>query len=108
MRSLLVSPILLVLSVLEASDNPNFVFILADDMGWTGTSVQVDPKNRDSNSDFYQTPNLEKLASQSMLFANAYSPGPMCTPSRPTPPAGRSVPRRWAWDFSWLRHWRRC
>jgi arylsulfatase A-like enzyme len=61
---------------------PNIIFILADDMGWTGTSVQIDPKVPESKSDFYQTPNIEKLASQGMRFSAAYAAGPMCTPSR--------------------------
>jgi hypothetical protein len=63
-------------------EKPNFVFILADDMGWTGTSVKVDPEIPESGSDYYQTPNLEKFASEGMTFTQAYSPGPMCTPSR--------------------------
>lgn len=82
MRLLPILATLPLLYVSVAANKPNFVFILADDMGWTGTSVQVDPSNPDSRSDFYQTPNLEKLATQGMLFSNAYSPGPMCTPSR--------------------------
>ncbi len=65
-----------------SGEKPNFVFILADDMGWTGTSVKVDPDLPESGSDYYQTPNLEQFARESMLFTQAYSPGPMCTPSR--------------------------
>ncbi|MEX0320593.1 MAG: sulfatase-like hydrolase/transferase [Puniceicoccaceae bacterium] len=65
-----------------SGEKPNFVFILADDMGWTGTSVKVDPEIPESASDYYQTPNLEKFASEGMTFTQAYSPGPMCTPSR--------------------------
>lgn len=30
----------------------------------------------------YQTPNIDKLASQGMKFSNAYSAGPLCTPTR--------------------------
>jgi arylsulfatase A-like enzyme len=61
---------------------PNIIFILVDDMGWTGTSVQLDPSVPESKSDFYQTPNIEKLAKQGMRFSAAYAAGPMCTPSR--------------------------
>ena len=43
---------------------PNFVLILTDDQGWTSTSVQLDPNEPDSMSDFYQTVRLEELASQ--------------------------------------------
>ncbi|MDF7806727.1 sulfatase [Pontiellaceae bacterium B12219] len=61
---------------------PNIVFILTDDMSWTGTSVQIDEQIEESRSDFYRTPNIEKLADQGMCFSAAYAPGPMCTPSR--------------------------
>lgn len=61
---------------------PNYVFILVDDMGWTGTSVRMDPDIPDSQSDFYQTPNIEKLAEQGITFSQAYAPAALCTPSR--------------------------
>lgn len=67
----------------NASDQrPNFVVIVADDQGWTGTSVQMDPNVADSKSDYYQTPNLERLAAEGMRFSNAYSAGPNCSPTR--------------------------
>ena len=61
---------------------PNIIFIYADDMGWTGSSVEMIQGDEATKSDFYQTPNLEKLAKRGMVFSQAYSPGPMCTPSR--------------------------
>ena len=63
-------------------DKPNIVFIYADDMGWTGTSVEMIAGKAESRSDFIQTPNLESLASRGMVFSQAYAPGPLCTPSR--------------------------
>jgi arylsulfatase A len=63
-------------------DRPNFLLILADDQGWTGTSVQMDDRMPNSRSDFYQTPSLERLASQGMRFSNAYAPSPNCSPTR--------------------------
>lgn len=62
--------------------SPNIVFIYADDMGWTGSSVAMVEGDASTRSDFYQTPNLEKLAANGMVFSNAYSPAAMCTPSR--------------------------
>ena len=35
-----------------------------------------------SASDFYETPNLEKLAKKGMVFSNAYASAPVCAPSR--------------------------
>lgn len=61
---------------------PNIVFIYADDMGWTGMSLEMIKGNPSTKSDFYKTPNLEKMAAKGMVFSQAYSPGPMCTPSR--------------------------
>ena len=37
---------------------PNFVFILVDDMGWTGLSVPMHDGIASSKSDFYRTPHL--------------------------------------------------
>lgn len=61
---------------------PNIVFILVDDMGWTGTSAAMDPSRSDSQSDFYQTPHIEALADSGMRFSQAYAPAALCTPSR--------------------------
>ena len=58
----------------------NIIVILADDLGWTDTSVAA---TCDGNqSDFYQTPTLELLASQGMAFDNAYTCGANCAPMR--------------------------
>ncbi|MFD2587363.1 sulfatase-like hydrolase/transferase [Croceitalea marina] len=59
---------------LEAQERPNFVFILTDDqqyglMGCTGNAI-------------VQTPNLDKLASDGVLFTNAHITSAICTPSR--------------------------
>lgn len=62
--------------------SPNFIFILTDDQGWQGTSVQMDTSRVDSRSDYYETPNLERLAREGMRFSNGYSPAPICTPAR--------------------------
>ena len=69
---------------------PNIIFILADDQGWNGTSVQMHPDVPGSKSDFYLTPNLEKLASQGLRFSQAYAPAPMCAPSRASFQTGKS------------------
>lgn len=69
---------------------PNIIFVLADDQGWNGTSVQMHPDLPDSKSDFYHTPNLERLADRGMRFSQAYSPGPMCSPTRASLQTGKS------------------
>jgi len=61
---------------------PNVVLLLADDLGWTGTSVRIDPARPDSMSDFFQTPALERIAEEGMSFSAAYAPHPICSPTR--------------------------
>ena len=53
---------------------PNIVFIMADDLGWTDLGVM--------GSDYYETPNIDRLASQGMLFTNAYASAANSAPSR--------------------------
>ena len=76
-----------------AAGTPNFVLILSDDQGWNGTSVQMDPATAESKSDFYQTPNLEKLAAQGMRFSNAYASSPVCSPTRYSLQTGQTTAR---------------
>ena len=61
---------------------PNFVLVYLDDLGWADTSVEMVEGDEGTRSDFYQTPSLERLASEGMVFSDAYAPAPVCTPSR--------------------------
>lgn len=63
-------------TVATADDNkPNVVFILADDLGWSDTTLFETTK-------FYETPNIERLAERGMTFTRAYSASPLCSPTR--------------------------
>ncbi len=53
---------------------PNIIFILIDDMGWRDTGCY--------GSGFYETPEIDKLARQGMLFTDAYAAAPVCSPTR--------------------------
>ena len=64
------------------SNHPNFILILADDQGWNGTSVKMINDNDLSMSDFYETPNIERIAEKGVIFSNAYASAPVCAPSR--------------------------
>ncbi|NQU20107.1 MAG: sulfatase [Candidatus Nealsonbacteria bacterium] len=57
-----------------ATSPPNIVFVLVDDLGWMDTSVY--------GSQFYETPNVDRLAKQGMRFTNAYAANPLCSPTR--------------------------
>ena len=56
-----------------AADKPNIVLFLVDDMGWMDCGVY--------GSKYYETPHMDKLAKQSMLFTDAYA-HPLCSPTR--------------------------
>jgi arylsulfatase A-like enzyme len=61
---------------------PNFIVILSDDQSWVGTSQRMLPGRPETASDYFRTPNLERLAAQGMIFSNGYSPAPFCCPTR--------------------------
>ena len=65
-----------------AASKPNFIVILTDDQSWVGTSLQIDPDDPESLSDYYRTPQIERLAQSGMRFTDAYSPAPYCCPTR--------------------------
>jgi arylsulfatase A-like enzyme len=64
-----------------ASKKPNFVFFLIDDLGWTDVGC--------FGSSFYETPNIDRLASQGMKFTDAYAACPVCSPTRGSILAGK-------------------
>ena len=51
---------------LQATDKPNVVLFLVDDMGWMDCGVY--------GSKYYETPHMDKLAKQSMLFHRRLRP----------------------------------
>lgn len=63
-------------------DSPNIILILTDDQGWTHTSHRADPDIPESKSDFFETPNMDKLAASGIMFVEGYAPNPICSPSR--------------------------
>ena len=64
------------------SKSPNFIVILTDDQSWVGTSFLANPNDKRSKSDFYHTPNMERLAKGGMRMTNGYAPAPFCSPTR--------------------------
>lgn len=53
---------------------PNVLMIIVDDFGWRDLHAY--------GSDFYETPNFDKLIDNSLKFNQAYSSYPRCVPSR--------------------------
>lgn len=62
------------IAVGESGNRPNVIVMLADDLGWMDVTV--------NGSDYYQTPNVERLAAAGMNFPNAHSANPLCSPTR--------------------------
>ena len=65
------SPALTVCSQIE---RPNVIFILADDFGWKDAGCY--------GSTYYETPNIDRLASEGMRFTCAYAACAVCSPTR--------------------------
>ena len=64
---------------------PNIVFVLADDLGWMDVGY--------NGAKFYETPNIDRLAKEGMIFTNGYSGGPNCAPTRACIISGMYTPR---------------
>lgn len=69
----------------EIRSKPNIVLINIDDMGWRDVGFM--------GSKYYETPNIDKLAAQGMIFTNAYAAAANCAPSRACLMSGQWTPR---------------
>lgn len=93
----------------SAPTPPNFVVILSDDQSWVGTSYLADPADPRSKSDYYLTPNLERLAQMGMRFTSGYAPAPFCCPTRKSITIGQT-PARHEYQrdrINWTRNFRK-
>jgi arylsulfatase A-like enzyme len=64
---------------------PNVVLIVADDYGWSEAGFNYSP--------YYQTPRLDQLAADGLVFSNAYAAAANCAPSRACMLTGLNSPR---------------
>ena len=60
--------------ICTGKSRPNIIYIMTDDMGYADLSCY-------GRKD-YKTPNIDGLAAEGIRFTNAYSAGPLCTPTR--------------------------
>lgn len=72
---------------------PNIVVVLTDDMRWDLMSLLNHP--------FVNTPNMDRLANDGLLFNKAFIPVPICSPSRAGLLTGRDPHRASAPDIVW-------
>ena len=77
----------------EESGPPNVILILVDDLGWMDLGCQ--------GSDFYRTPNIDRLAAEGMRFTNGYAACAVCSPTRAAVQTGRYPGRIGVTD--WIR-----
>ena len=55
-------------------DQPNILFVIADDWSWPHAGIYGDP--------VIKTPSFDRVAREGVLFEHAYVSSPSCTPSR--------------------------
>lgn len=72
-------------------DKPNVLFILVDDYGWMDTGIY--------GSEFYETPNIDKLAKSGIKFNNAYTASPVCSPTRASIMSGKYPSKTYNTDW---------
>lgn len=72
-------------SIAFAKDAPNIVLIFADDQGWKDVGYQSDGK--------FLTPNIDRMATEGMVFTDAYAAAGNCAPSRACLLSGNYTPR---------------
>tara|TARA_B100000809_G_scaffold193813_1_gene192884 strand:- start:36587 stop:38188 length:1602 start_codon:yes stop_codon:yes gene_type:complete len=77
--------------LLEAPKKPNILFILVDDLGIRDLGY--------TGSTYYETPHIDKLASQSTIFTHGYAGSRVCSPSRATIMTGKFTARHGITDW---------
>lgn len=72
---------------------PNIIFILADDLGYMDLGVYAKKVlGVEVAKQFYETPNIDKMAKQGTCFSQAYS-CPLCSPTRASLMTGKYAAR---------------
>lgn len=57
---------------IRPAPKPNVVFILIDDLGWGDVGFM--------GNEFIETPNIDRIAKEGVVFTNAYCNAPNCAP----------------------------
>lgn len=64
--------------------SPNIIVLFVDDLGWADINFRIPKK---------LMPNINQLSQESMVFSNAYSASPTCSPSRASVVTGKHPAR---------------
>jgi len=94
-----VLPFLRPASHAAAPPKPNFVFILIDDMGQRDLGCY--------GSTFFETPSVNRLASEGVLFTDGYAACPVCSPTRASILTGKYPARLHLTNFLVGQRWPR-
>jgi arylsulfatase A-like enzyme len=92
LAALIVPAFLRAAAAAEKFSPPNFIFILADDLGCMDVGC-FNPKT------FYETPNIDSLARRGMRFTQGYAACCVCSPTRGSIMTGKYPPRFGITDF---------
>ena len=87
---------LLAFAAAASAAQPNIVFILADDMGWNDPAF--------AGNRFVDTPHLDKLAREGVVFTEACASAPNCAPTRACLLTGQYAPRHGVYTVVDDRH----
>ena len=79
----------------RTSRKPNIVLIFIDDMGYKDVGF--------NGSEYYLTPNIDKLAGEGMIFTQGYVCGANCAPSRACLLSGQFTPRHRLYAVNTIR-----
>jgi len=83
--TILIAAVMAAVACHTPRDTPNFVFILTDDLGWIDLGY--------AGSQLYETPYIDRLAADGLVFTNAYAASPVCSPTRASILTGRHPAR---------------
>ena len=79
----------------QAKEEFNVLLIHVDDLGWADIGVL--------GSDFYETPFIDRLAAEGMLFRQSYAAAAICSPSRAALMTGKYPARMGITDWIYAR-----
>ena len=79
----------------QAKEEFNVLLIHVDDLGWADIGVL--------GSDFYETPFIDRLAAEGMLFTHSYAAAAICSPSRAALMTGKYPARMGITDWIYAR-----
>ena len=66
----------------KTQEQPNFLFIITDDMRWDAMGIVQREQGEKARFPWFKTPNLDRLANESIRFKNAMVATSVCSPSR--------------------------